>query len=189
MDLSNVKIARWSVEDYHSMIKSGILDDRAVELLEGEIVEMSPESPLHTVYGEGLANYLRTCLSAQAWIREARPITLLSSEPEPDIAIVKLPWFQYREHHPYPEDIYWLVEISDSTLHKDLTEKQKIYAQARILEYWVLDVKAKKVIIFREPNHDSYSIREEVSQGNITPLAFPQIKIPLEKVFSGEILN
>ncbi len=60
---------------------------------------------------------------------------------------MRLPWFQYSQHHPFSENIFWLIEISDSTLSKDLNEKQRIYAQAGILEYWVVDVKAKKVFI------------------------------------------
>ena len=187
--MSNVTSVKWSVNDYHRMIASEILNDHQVELLAGDIIEMSPEGPLHTVYIDGLANYLRRCLTERAWIREAHPITLSDSEPEPDIAIVKLPWFQYSEHHPYSDDIFWLIEISDSTLDKDLKDKQKIYGQAGIAEYWVIDVKAKKIIIFREPNSTGYNQRGEYNQGNIVPLAFPDVEIPLEKVFSGHILD
>ncbi|ACK66096.1 conserved hypothetical protein [Rippkaea orientalis PCC 8801] len=73
-------LAKWSVDDYHRMIEAGILAEHHVELLSGEIVEMTPESPFRTVYGEGLANYLRIRLSDRAWIREARPITLANND-------------------------------------------------------------------------------------------------------------
>ncbi len=189
MSLSSKTLAKWSVDDYHHMIEANILASRHVELLSGEIVEMTPESPFHTVYGEGLANYLRTRLKDRAWIREARPITLADSEPEPDIAVVRLPWFQYSQHHPFSEDIFWLIEISDSTLNKDLNEKQLIYAQAGILEYWVVDVKAKKVFVFREPEGISYRIQLEQVTGKIAPLAFSDVEVPIENIFSGQILN
>ncbi|MCF2149659.1 Uma2 family endonuclease [Desmonostoc muscorum LEGE 12446] len=189
MSQSFKTLAKWSVDDYHRMIEADILAERHVELLSGEIVEMTPESPSHTVYGEGLANYLRIRLNDRAWIREARPITLANSEPEPDIAVVRLPWFQYSQHHPFSEDIFWLIEISDSTLTKDLNEKQRIYAQAGILEYWVVDVKAKKVIVFRQPEGISYCVRLEYSQGTISPLAFGDVEVPIEKIFSGQILS
>lgn len=181
-------LVKWSIDDYHRMIEAGILTDRRVELLSGEIIEMSPESPLHTVYGEGLANYLRACLKGRAWIREARPITLADSEPELDIAVVRLPWFQYSQHHPFSEDIFWLIEISDSTLNKDLNEKKQLYAQAGILEYWVVDVKAKKVLVFREPEGIIYRIQLEYSTGKIAPLVFHDVEIPIEKIFSGQII-
>jgi Uma2 family endonuclease len=189
MIASPIVTAKWAIADYHQMIASGILSERCVELLAGEIVEMSPESPLHTVYGEGLANYLRQCLSGRAWVREARPITLSDSEPEPDIAIVRLPWFQYREHHPYPDDIFWVIEISDSTLVKDLTVKQQIYAQAGIAEYWVLEIQSQKVTLFRDPSSDGYNNKQEFEAGNVASLAFPDVEISLESIFSGEILN
>jgi Uma2 family endonuclease len=189
MQVKNSNLTKWSIEDYHEMINQGILVNHKVELLAGDIIEMSPESPLHTVYGEGLANYLRNCLNGLAWVREARPITLNNSEPEPDIAIVKLPWFKYSTHHPYSEDIFWLIEVSDSTLNYDLNYKQKIYAQANILEYWVLDIKAQKVVIFRDSDLKRYETKQEFNEGEISPLAFPNVKIPVAKIFSGKILN
>jgi Uma2 family endonuclease len=189
MSQSNQILAKWSVDDYHRMIEANILAERHVELLSGEIIEMTPESPFHAVYGEGLADYLRTRLKHRAWIREARPITLADSEPESDIAVVKLPWFQYSQHHPFSEDIFLLIEISDSTLNKDLNKKQCIYAQAGILEYWVVDVNTQIVIVFRQPQEISYSIRLEYSQGTISPLAFQDVKVPIDKIFSGQILN
>ncbi len=105
-------LAKWSVEDYHLMIESGVLNNRSVELLEGEIIEMSPEGPLHSATNDNAAEYLRELLRGTARIREAHPITLISSEPEPDIAVVRLTNTNYTDRHPYPEDIYWLVEIA-----------------------------------------------------------------------------
>lgn len=185
----NVVTAKWSIDEYHRMQASGILNERRVELLSGNIIEMSPEGILHTVCNEALANYLRQLLTQRAWIREAHPITLSDSEPEPDIAIVKLPWSEYSKHHPYAQDIFWLIEISDSTLDKDLTAKQKIYGEAGIAEYWVLDLKNIKVIVFREPNPTGYSHKREYNQGIIKPLAFPDLEIPLAKIFSAQIFD
>lgn len=185
----NLTLTKWSVKDYHQMINAGILQNRSVELLAGNIVEMTPEKPLHTVYGEGLAYFLRQALTDRAWVREARPITLLDSEPEPDIAVVELPWFQYSQHHPYPENIFWVIEVSDTTLVKDINEKKVIYGKAGIQEYWVLDVKARKIIVFRDPTPNGYNNCEEISQGSLTPLAFSDISIPIEQVFSGQIVN
>lgn len=125
-------LAKWTVEDYHRMIASGILDDRRVELLAEEIHEMTPEAPIHAFCGGSLADYFRTCLNRQALVREARPITLETSEPEPDIAIVRGSWSDYRERHPGSDDIYLVVEISNSSLTKDLEQKQPIYAAAGI---------------------------------------------------------
>ena len=118
-------LAKWTVEDYHLMIESGVLTNRSVELLEGEIIEMSPEGPLHRFTSDAVAEYLRELLRAQAKVFEAHPITLSNSEPEPDIALVRLPNTNYLTRHPYPEDIYWLIEISNTTLEEDLGRKKK----------------------------------------------------------------
>ncbi|MGH2412945.1 MAG: Uma2 family endonuclease, partial [Microcystaceae cyanobacterium] len=83
-------LAKWTVEDYHRMIEAGVLADRRVELIAGEIVEMAPEGPLHKYVTDTSAEYLRSLLQGKAKIYEAHPITLPDSEPEPDIAVVRL---------------------------------------------------------------------------------------------------
>ncbi|WP_416336956.1 Uma2 family endonuclease [Crocosphaera sp. UHCC 0190] len=119
-------LIKWSLEDYHKMIEAGILSDRSCELIAGEILQMSPEGPIHTSINHIGVTYLRSILGTQAVIREGHPITLTDSEPEPDIAVVRSPYTLYLNHHPYPEDIYWLIEVSDSTLGKDLGIKNRI---------------------------------------------------------------
>lgn len=92
-------LAKWTVEDYHRMIEAGILSDarkgmacghRRVELLEGEIVQMSPESPLHSGTSSKIVRYLTVLLEGRAFVRAATSIALPDSEPEPDVAIVRI---------------------------------------------------------------------------------------------------
>jgi len=112
---------KWSISDWHQLVETGILADKSVELLEGEIVEMSPEGIPHSYTNDSVAEYLRNKLKGIAKVRESHPVTLDNSEPEPDIAIVRLPETIYRTHHPYPQDIYWLIEINiklNSKKHK-----------------------------------------------------------------------
>ena len=173
-------LAKWSVDDYHLMIESGVLNNRSVELLEGEIIEMSPEGPLHRFTNDTVAEYLRELLRGQAKVFEAHPITLSNSEPEPDLAVVRLPNSNYLTHHPYPEDIYWLVEISNTTIEEDLGRKKKIYANAEINEYWVINLKTTEIIVFREPSGDDYKTKLTVNEGTITPTAFPELQIEVK---------
>ena len=94
----SIVTAKWSLQDYHRMIDTGLLDDRKVELLRGEIIEMSPEGVPHSFYCRETGEYLRQLLGDRARISEAHPITLPdNSEPEPDIAIVKMPAALYRD--------------------------------------------------------------------------------------------
>jgi Uma2 family endonuclease len=173
-------LAKWSIDDYHRMIESGVLNNRSVELLAGEIIEMSPEGPLHRFTNDTVAEYLRELLRGQAKVFEAHPITLNNSEPEPDIAVVRLPNSNYLTHHPYPEDIYWIIEISNTTLEEDLGRKKIIYAHAGINEYWVINLKTTEIIIFRKPSGDDYKTKFTVNKGSITPTAFPNIQIEID---------
>ena len=179
---------KWSIEEYHLLIESGLLEGKSVEFLDGEIVEMSPEREEHSYTNDDVAELLRTKLRGLAKIRESHPITLnnslnsRASEPEPDIAVVKLPKTIYIEHHPYPEDIYWLIEVSNKTLSKDLAEKSAIYASNNIQEYWVIDLVNKKLIIHTHPQNNSYSKITEYTDGSISPLAFPDLEIALDQL-------
>jgi Uma2 family endonuclease len=176
-------LLKWTVADYHRMIEAGILSDRQVELLAGEIYEMTPEGPPHSFYGGSLADYFRECLGKRALVREARPITLANSEPEPDIAIVQGTWADYRYRHPGPEEIFLVLEVSESSLAKDLEQKTGVYAAANIPEYWVLDIAAQRLIVFRNPVGANYQSRQEFQIGTISPLAFPEITISLSQLF------
>ena len=84
--------------------------------------------------------YLIRLVDGRAVVRSDHPITLPDSEPEPDIAVVRPPGRMYRNRHPYPEDIFWLIEFSDSSLVRDLAQKRRLYAQAQVPEYWVVDL-------------------------------------------------
>jgi Uma2 family endonuclease len=176
--------AKFTLDDYHRMIDAGILDDRAVELLNGEIIEMAPEGESHAYSNTEARDYLIALLGERAKIRDAKPISLpsSSSEPEPDLAIVHPLGRVYREHHPYPDDIFWLIEFSDSSLKKDLDPKAKLYAAAGILEYWVVNLKAQQVVVFRNPVNDSYQSEQVFTQGNIFPLAFPDIAVSVQRL-------
>ena len=143
-----VSIAKWTVAEYHRMIAAGLLDHRRVELLQGEIVEMAPEGEPHAYGSTEGKKHLERLLGELATIREGKPITLPDdSEPEPDLAIVQPLGREYRAHHPYPENIFWLIEYSDSSLSKDLELKSQLYAAVGIPEYWVVNLKRLELVV------------------------------------------
>ncbi|MEY4519715.1 MAG: hypothetical protein RLZZ499_2315 [Cyanobacteriota bacterium] len=177
-----VSVFKWSIADWHELIESGVLAERRVELLEGEIIEMSPEGAMHSSTNYSVAEYFRDLLRDRAIIREAHPITLDNSEPEPDIAIVNSPYTNYFTRHPYPQDIYWLVEISNRTLKSDLERKSITYARNGIPEYWVIDLVNKQLVVHTQPINNSYSQIQILSAGTITPQAFPALAIALDRL-------
>ncbi|KAM3092192.1 Uma2 family endonuclease [Phormidesmis sp. 146-35] len=178
-----VALYRWTTDRYHLAVEAGIFDDQPVELLNGEIVEMAPEGKPHVFFLDRFANQLRRLLGDRAQVREGHPVTLPNhSEPEPDIAIVRPLNEVYLEHHPYPEDIFWLIEYSDSSLKKDLEVKSKVYASATILEYWVVNLQKMELVVFRDPMDGEYRSQLTLTSGTIAPLAFSEIQIEIGRL-------
>ena len=180
----NVTIAKWTLEQYHQMIDAGILDDQKVELLNGEIIEMSPEGEPHAYYASTVGDYLRNLLGDRAKIREHHPITIpaTQSEPEPDIAVVQPLGREYLQHHPYPENIFWLIEFSNTSLKKDLDPKAKAYAVAGIPEYWVINLQTMELIVMRDPVNGAYRSQVTLNNGTINLLAFPAVAISVRQL-------
>lgn len=185
MTVEDLPRLKWSIDEYHKLIELGLLADKKVELLNGEIIEMVPEGENHAEQGEDGHQYLINLLGTRARVRRANPITLPSgSEPESDIAICQPLGREYCQHHPYPENVFWLIEYSDSTLKKDLEIKSKIYAEAGIQEYWIVNIQTNELIILREPEGGAYQVQQTVSTGVIRPLAFPELAIEVSRIIS-----
>ena len=184
---SEPMIKLWTVAEYHRMSELGILDaDGRTELIDGQIVLMTAKGTPHTH-----ALRLLACLfddlfnnDQSIFIITQDPIQLNDlSEPEPDLVIVKGPMQNYAQKHPYPEDIHLVVEIADSTLKQDCQVKDKLYAKARISEYWVVDIKNRQVNIFRDPTPTGYAKHLILKEPNqFSPLAFPNISIELSSI-------
>lgn len=159
----SVSLGQQSVQEYQDLVAAGVLDDRAVELLQGKIVEMSPAGPLHSNRVWQSANAIRRQLPPGFDISEAHPITLIDSEPEPDIAVVVAK--DYDERHPEADEVLLIIEFAQSSLQKDLQEKRSIYAQANIPEYWVVDLTRQVVITLWSTDGDDYQLLQEVGKG------------------------
>ena len=177
-----VTTAKWTLEDYHRMVETGLLEGRAVEFLHGEIVDMSPEGAPHAAASSDAGDYLSGLLGTRAQVRHAKPITIptLTSEPEPDLAVVHRLGRAYRHRHPTPEDVFWLIEYAHTSLSKDLDEKKRLYADAGIPEYWVVNLRDSVLMIFRQPANGAYRFEQTLSQGKITPLAFSDVVVSVD---------
>ncbi|NEQ44362.1 MAG: Uma2 family endonuclease [Leptolyngbya sp. SIOISBB] len=179
-----ITLAKWTLEQYHQMIVAGILNDQRVELLHGEIIQMTPEGEPHAFYSRTNAKYLERLLGDRAEVLQGKPITIpaTQSEPEPDIAIVQPLGREYLQHHPYPENVLWLIEYANTSLRKDMDPKAKAYATAGIVEYWVVNLQKMELIIMRQPQQDQYTSQTILTSGAIAPLAFPDVNISVNKL-------
>lgn len=175
---------RWTVDRYHQAVEAGIFEDHPVELLDGALIEMSPEGIPHAGLSSDAADYLRSRLGSQVKVREAKPVTLPNdSEPEPDIAIVKPLGDIYKtERHPQVADIFWVMEYANTSLEKDLELKDKIYAQAGITEYWVVNLKTRELIIFRNPVGGEYQAKSILTDGTICAESFPAVSLEVTRL-------
>ena len=180
------KLRLWTIENYHRMIEAGILTtgDR-VELLEGQIVEMSPQPPPHASTTQRTARYLDRLLETVAYVRTQLPITLKpNSEPEPDVAIVRIDPQEYSDRHPNPDDIFLIIEVADSTLLSDRRQRALIHAKAGIQDCWILDVNTDQIYQFRKPEATGYEQENIFNKDSpLVALAFPTISIAPDRLF------
>ncbi len=172
---------KWMLDRYHQAIEAGIFTDQSVELLQGDIVVMTPEGEPHAYHNTEAGDYLRKLLGDRVKIRDAKPITLPNnSEPEPDIAVVKPLGKVYRTHHPHPGDIFWVIEISQATLAKDIGQKKTVYAEAGIPEYWVVDLNNSQLTVFRDLRQGEYATEQVLTEGTVSPSAFKDVLIEVQ---------
>lgn len=169
------------------MAETGVLPpDARVELLNGEIIDMSPIGPFHG----GVTDYLNeffTALSKGRWRTRVQNSLRLDdhSEPQPDLVLARPASDFYRKRHPQPEDVFLLIEISDSTLEADQTEKLPAYGRAGIAEVWIVNLNDLTVEVYREPHFDGYGSKTVLRAGSqAVPLAFPDATVDV-----GELLK
>ncbi len=177
---TTLQLRLWTVEEYHRMAEAGIFAvDERVELLEGKIIWMIAKGTAHRSAVGRTYKLLEKRLGHQVWISIQDPVKLNEqSEPEPDVAVVKIDPLDYADHHPTPSEVYLLIEVADSSLKLDCETKGKAYAKAGISDYWVLDVVSRQLHVFRQPTEDGYQSAEILTENmNISPLEFPDLQI------------
>ena len=173
-----------SVQDYHRMVAAGILAaDERVELIEGLLYTMAAKGTAHSAAVTRIDRVLSRLLAGRALLRFQDPVQLSDfSEPEPDVAVVHIDPLDYEDHHPTPEEIFWLIEVADSTLRRDRDLKVPVYGRSHIAEYWILDVQARCVYVFRQPEAEGYGMEQKLYEGDaIAPLAFPNCDIAVRE--------
>ncbi|TVP55937.1 MAG: Uma2 family endonuclease [Nodularia sp. (in: Bacteria)] len=175
----------WTVEEYHRMAEAGIFGvDERVELLEGKIIWMIAKGTAHRSAVGRTDKLLQNRLGNRAWVSIQDPIQLNErSEPEPDIAVVKVDPLDYADHHPTPSEVYLIIEVANSSLKLDCETKAKAYSQAGIKDYWVLDVISRQLHIFREPTQEGYKdVVILAEDATISPLEFPDVQIMILEI-------
>ena len=181
----NLKMHRFSVDDYYRMQQAGILDeDDHVELIDGRIVEVPPVGPTHA----GMVKLLHRhfgALEPEVIIAVQDPLHLdRHNEPEPDLMLLRPRDDFYRERHPTASDAFLLIEVADTTLKKDLEVKAPLYAMHGVTEYWVVDLEGFRVVVHREPRGGMFKdVRDAAGATSVSPQAFAGHTLDLSKLF------
>ncbi|NKQ36920.1 MAG: Uma2 family endonuclease [Chloroflexi bacterium] len=154
-DLTYAPSRLWqiSVARYHEMIEAGTLTENdRLELLEGFLVEKMTINPPHSFVTETISEMLARLFPDAFFVNTQQPVTLPDSEPEPDVSVIRGKRRDFVQHHPGPDDVVLLIEVSDATLQQDQTWKKRIYARAEIPVYWIVNLPDRQIELYSEPS-------------------------------------
>lgn len=184
---SHAKRHRFTRSDYYRMAETGILPpDARVELLDGEIYEMSPIGFRHGGLVRRLHAFLMPRVAGRAICSVQSPLILNdASEPEPDIVLALHRDDFYIGSHPAAADALLVIEVAETSLLKDLHYKLRLYAAAGIGDYWAVDADQRTIFIHRDPAGATYLVRSAHHAGEIiSPARFPDANLDLNWLFS-----
>lgn len=188
MDTAAVVRKRFTIGEYQQMAAVGVLDeDDRVELIEGEIVEMSPLGPQPSACVTRLTELFYRIGNPSVTIRVQDPIRLGDfSAPQPDVVIVNRRDDRYSRGHPEPEDVLLLVEVSESSLAYDRDVKLPLYARAGISEVWLVALLPQVLEVYRAPSEDGYGEKRTLRRGQlIAPAHLPDAELAVEHILGG----
>jgi Uma2 family endonuclease len=176
----------FTVKEYYQLGESGIFNEKSkVELIKGEIIDMSPIGTQHSGWTMHLNRIFSQLIPHNVYINVQNPIHLSDdTEPEPDLTVLAPRELPYFEAHPTAEDVLLLIEVADTSLEYDRDIKIPIYAENGIPECWLFDIKKNDLTIYRQPSSKGYrEIYHPRLDEHVTLFAMPEISIDLTTLF------
>jgi Uma2 family endonuclease len=153
---------RFTRDEYYRMAEAGLFQNEHVELLDGEIITMSPKLAPHTYSVNQLMYALVAGLGASAIVRVQDPIVLNNwSEPEPDIAVCLPVPDRYKQAHPRADQVLLVMEVAESSLSYDRTRKARAYAASGIPEYWIVNLVDRRIEVLTDPVPKARNYRQQ----------------------------
>jgi Uma2 family endonuclease len=169
-----------TVAEYHRMGEVGILrEDDRVELIEGQLVAMAPIGSDHSGTVNALNRLLVLAVGDAGVVAVGNPVRLSdTTEPQPDFSVLKPRPDFYRQSLPTPDDVLLVIEVANSSLSYDRAVKRPLYARHGIPEYWIVNIPAGHVEVYRAPTPDGYAATFQVGRdGTLTPEVLPNVSI------------
>jgi len=179
---------RFTVDDYHRMAQTGILlpDDR-VELIDGEVVAMSPIGSRHSACIDRATRALVILLMDRAIVRVQSSVRLNRyNEPEPDLVLLRPQADFYASRIPGPADIFLIIEVAESSVDYDREVKAPLYAGAGVPEYWLADLNTRQLVGYSDPADGAYRTLRHHSPGeSLAPVLLPECPIAVAELLGG----
>jgi Uma2 family endonuclease len=176
---------RFTWDDYHAMAAAGALKEGdRVELIEGEIVDMTPIGSRHAAVVDRLTRWLVMACGTRAIVRVQGPLRLgAHSEPQPDLLVLEPRDDFYRDAPPTADDVRLLIEVADSSLQYDQAVKLPLYSRAGVREFWLVDLVRDEVQVHREPTPGGFGFVERRRRGaSVEPIAFPGLSLQVDEL-------
>lgn len=176
---------RFSIAQYHEIIDHGIFaEDEPIELIRGEIVRKMPIGTSHAFAVNMLTRLLSKRLPESAMLSIQNPVLLTDSEPEPDVAVLSFPTDAYASRRPVAEDVFLLIEVADTSLAFDRDVKGPVYAEAGIVEYWIVNLNNSTVEIYRDPQPDGRfaTVTTASISATLSPLKFSDVSLRVDEI-------
>jgi Uma2 family endonuclease len=182
----------FTVDEYYSMAEAGIIGpDERVELVEGEIIQMSPVGHRHGVRVVRASTLFFRALDRKAVISTQGTLRLnRRTEFEPDLVVFKPRADFYASGRAKPADVLLVVEMADSSLSYDRNIKIPLYAAAGIPEVWIEDIENDLLLVYRDPKAQNYGTSLELRRNeSVSSIAFPEIRFSIDDLFGGSIVE
>jgi Uma2 family endonuclease len=189
MAVNTIQVERklFSVEEYEQMISTGVLnEDDRLELIEGEIIKMSPIGSVHVLVVNRLNSLLAARIGDQPIISIQNPIRLEYSEPQPDVAVLRSSAGLHPQRLPDAGEVLLLIEVADTSARVDQTVKVPLYARGGISECWLVNVNDGSVEVYRGPSASGYRSKETLGAGDtLTTDNLPGLRLAVTDIFAG----
>ena len=181
---------RWTRAECAALEASGLWEQQRLELAQGELISKTGKKRFH----------VNALVAVQAWlvrtfgqqfVNPVAPIDVApednpTNEPEPDLIVLTKPWREFQDANPRPGDLRLVVEVSDSTLGFDLTTKAELYARAGIIEYWVVDIAARRLVVHRDPREGLYrTVTAYAEEETVSALSSPRSEFRVASAFGA----
>jgi Uma2 family endonuclease len=184
---------RWTRAECEAFERAGLLDWDRYELIEGELITKTPKNVPHQ----------RALMYLQFWLRQvfgwefvypggSMEVSIEDNEtslPEPDLVVLRKPVNELADPRPRPEDVQLLIEVADTTFGFDLTAKAALYARAGIPDYWVLDIKGRRLIVHRDPREGTYQSITLYNENESVRLLSADAEFPVKTAFPEKKLT